>query len=178
MKKLIIGGLVGGIILFMCQFLSWTVLGTHNEMIQSSPKQAEILDYLNQNLEEGFYYMPMAPATSSMEEAGKFMEANNGKPWAQVYFHKAQKDNMASNSIRGIIVDIICILLLVWVFMKLNNPSFVDIFLSCLVIGFIGYLSHAYTNSIWYETKSMGDLLDALVTWSIIGVWLGWWLRR
>ena len=61
MKKTIIGTLVGGIILFMWQFLSWTALDLHRSAQNYSPKQDTILSYLSANLEkEGGYFLPTA----------------------------------------------------------------------------------------------------------------------
>ena len=72
----------------------------------------------------------------------------------------------------------LAVVLLIWVFLKMNNPSFQTILLSSIVVGFIGYLAGDYTKSIWFDTKTIMDLVDAVVSWGIIGAWLGWWLRR
>lgn len=45
-------------------------------------------------------------------------------------------------------------------------------------IGIIGYLTIPYLYSIWFETNSLGHLVDALVSWGLVGAWLGWWLPR
>jgi predicted cobalt transporter CbtA len=47
MKKLIIGGLVGGILLFLWQTLSWTVLNLHAKEYQQAPAQDSVLNFLN-----------------------------------------------------------------------------------------------------------------------------------
>ena len=57
MKKTIIGVLVGALILFIWQFISWGAVNLHSGMQQYTPKQTEILKYLGDNLEEGFYYL-------------------------------------------------------------------------------------------------------------------------
>ncbi len=45
-QKTIIGALVGGVILFIWQFLSWTMLNLHGESQKYTAKQNEILQYL------------------------------------------------------------------------------------------------------------------------------------
>ena len=50
MKKLIIGGLVGGILLFLWQTLSWTVLDLHGKEYQQAPGQDTVLNSLNSQL--------------------------------------------------------------------------------------------------------------------------------
>jgi hypothetical protein len=178
MKKIIIAALVGGIILFMWQFVSWTLSGLHTGMQKYTPKQDEILKYLGDNLEEGFYYLPTYPEGTSNEEAGKIMENSMGKPWAQVYYHKSLDANMGVNMVRGLVVDILAVLLLSWLLMKMGNASMQTIILTTLAVGFIGYLTDVYTKSIWFETKTLADLIDVIVGWGVVGVWLGWWLRR
>ena len=46
MKKTIIASTVGGILLFMWQFLSWTAINLHSPSQQYSPKQDTILALL------------------------------------------------------------------------------------------------------------------------------------
>ncbi len=178
MKKLIIGALVGGLLLFFWQFLSNTILDLHRPMQDYTPKQTEILNYLNENLDEGFYYLPTAPAGTSAEENEKHMNEAIGKPWAQVYFHKAMNMSMPMNMLRGVIINILMVLLIGWVLLKMGKSSFQDIFLSCVVVGLVVYLNSSYTYSIWYQTKTMPDLIEYLVSWGLVGAWLGWWLNR
>jgi hypothetical protein len=80
--------------------------------------------------------------------------------------------------VRGLIVDLLAVFLLVFLLQKMGNASFQTIVLSSLSVGLIGYLSVTYVNSIWFQTKTLVDLLDAVVSWGAIGLWLGFWLRR
>jgi hypothetical protein len=82
------------------------------------------------------------------------------------------------NMVRGLIVDLLAVFLLVFLIQKMGNASFQTIVLSSLSVGLIGYLSVTYVNSIWFQTKTLIDLLDALVSWGAIGLWLGFWLRK
>lgn len=175
MKKLLIAAVVGGILLWFWQFLSWTVLQMHAGTQQYTPKQAEILEFLDQNLEEGFYFLPLA-APGEDEQA--VMEANAGKPWAQVYFHKSLNNAMGINMVRGLVANILAILLLSWILMKMGNASFRTMILSSIFVGVMGYLSIVYAESIWYEIPSLMDLIDGVIGWALVGAWLGWWLRR
>lgn len=178
MKKTLIGVLVGGLILFIWQFVSWAAVNFHSSSQQYTPKQTEILKYLGDNLEEGFYYLPSSPPDASEEEMRKQYEESNGKPWAQIYYHKALDTAMTMNMVRGLIVDFLAVFLLVFILQKMGNASFQTILLSSISVGLIGYLSVTYVNSIWFQTKTLADLLDAVVSWGAIGVWLGWWLRK
>lgn len=178
MKKLIIGAVVGGILLFFWQFLSFTVLNLHSSMQAHTPKQDEIIQYLNNNLEEGFYFMPTYPPGTNMEDANKMMEAYSGKPWAQVYLHKSMNTNMTSNMARGLVVDILAVLCLAWLFGKFTDTSLQNIFIASLAVGLLSYMTTSYLNAIWFETHSIPDLIDAVVGWGIVGLWLGWWINK
>ena len=99
MKKNTIASVVGGLILFLWQFLSWTILDMHRPMQNYTPKQQEILDFLGQNLEDGSYYLPTTPKGATMEENEKLMNESIGKPWAEIRYHKAMNTNMPLNMI-------------------------------------------------------------------------------
>jgi hypothetical protein len=174
MKKIIIAAVVGGLILLIWQTLSWTVLNIHGDMQTYTPNQDKVLDFLGENLEEGFYYLPnVAPG----EEPGT-MEEIMGKPWAQVFYHKAYDANMGVNMLRGLLVNILAVALLTWFLLKMDYPSTQTIILSCLAIGLIGYLTITYTYAICFQTNTIGDLIDAVVSWLLVGCWLSFWLRR
>lgn len=178
MKKLLIGALVGGILLFFWQFLSFTILDLHRPMQNHTPKQTEILKFLSENLEEGNYYLPTLPPNASWEENEKLMNESMGKPWAQVFYHKAMDMDMTANMLRGLFVDILAALALAWVLMKISNNNLTTTLLSSIAIGIASYLTTSYATGIWYETVTLPDLIDAIVGWGIVGLWLGWWLNR
>jgi len=92
MKRTIIAALVGGIIIFAWQFLSWPVLNLHKAANKYTPNQDAILAALNTNLpEEGGYMMPGLPESASTEDHEKLMKEADGKPWATIQYHKSQK---------------------------------------------------------------------------------------
>jgi len=180
MKKLFISALVGGIIIFIWQTLSWAMLNLHHANQEYTPKQDSILSYLNSQFsEDGAYMVPAYPKGITREEMEKQMEARKGKPWAQIQYHKALDVNMGANIIRGLITDIIMVAFLCWILMKISPSSFGVIFTSCLFTGIIVFTNSPYTMHIWYPRADiMVHLLDALLSWGLCGIWLGWWLNR
>jgi hypothetical protein len=179
MKKWIIGTLIGGILVFGWQTLSWTALELHRPANQYTAKQDSILNFLGSQLEPGEYFLPTYPDGASDEEKSKLMETTNGKPWAKVSYHAKWDGNMGMNILRGFIVSLICVAMLIWIIQKMNAPSFSTILLTSLFIGIIGYSVFPYSVHIWYETKgAMADFIDAILQWGLCGIWLGWWLRR
>ncbi|HMH21952.1 MAG TPA: hypothetical protein VK563_09250 [Puia sp.] len=179
MKKLLIGSLVGGIIIFIWQTMSWTVLDLHHAGQEYTPKQDSILSYLSSQFsEDGSYELPSYPKGTPREVMEKDLPARMGKPWAQLQYHKALDMSMSSNIIRGLIVDIIMVAFLCWILMKLP-PAFGTIFTACLFTGIIVFINSPYTVHIWYpKADIMAHLGDALISWALCGLWLGWYLKR
>src|SRR5688572_12529565 len=120
MKKILIGGLVGGILLFAWQTISYAVANLHDKGQQYTSKQDSILQFLNNSgLEEGTYFMPRLQNENSSEEKEKFMKEVDGKPWAQLSYYKAWNMNMGMNMARGALTNIIIVCLLAWIFSKM-----------------------------------------------------------
>jgi hypothetical protein len=180
MKKIVIGALVGGIIIFICQTLSWTILDLHRPANEYTAKQDEIMKFLQSQLtEDGSYYLPNYPANSSNEVMEQHMKDAIGKPWAVIAYHKEMKMNMGMNIFRGLIIDIIMVGLFCWILSRFANPRFSNVFISSLLVGLIVFLNVPYTIHIWYQTFDLGaSLTDALVGWGLAGIWLGWWYGR
>lgn len=180
MKKIIIGALVGGIIVFICQTLSWTILDLHRPANQYTAKQDEIMQYLSgQFSEDGSYFLPNYPPGSSNEVMEQYMQAAVGKPWAVVSYHKEMKANMGMNITRNLIVDILMVGLFCWILSTVGNPKFSTIFMISLLTGIIVFINVPYTGHIWYETFDINAyLIDALVAWGLTGLWLGWLYGR
>lgn len=180
MKKYLIGSLVGGLILFIWQFLSWSMINLHEPAQQYTPKQDALMNALtSQDLPQGGYIIPMPPPTATMDEWKEFMENAEGKPWASIQYHKVMKNDMGLRMLRGLITNFITVFLLCWIVTRLNTPSFSTILLACLFTGLIVFFNVPYTNFIWYENFDIwAHFIDAIVSWTLCGIWLGWWLRR
>lgn len=178
MKKQLIATLVGAVILFLWQFLSWTVLNVHGAENAYTPNQGQILEFLSENLEEGEYFLPTTAPGASQEEYQNLMQESIGKPWARISYHSEMQMSMGGNLIRGFLVDLIAVALLVWLLSKFARLDLVTALGASLAVGFIGYLTFPYMNSIWFEGATVGYIVDVIAQWGLIGVWLGWYLNR
>lgn len=183
MKKTIIGSLVGAIIIFLWQFLSFAAVNLHKPAQQYTDKQDAIMSFLNgQGLQEGGYFMPGLPETATRSEMEAAMKATDGKPWARIEYHNKAENNtnaMIMNMVRGLLVNIVMVFLFCWVVGKMSNPSFGTILGGALAVGIISFLNQPYTLFIWYKSFDIwATFLDAVVMWGLAGIWLAWWLRR
>ncbi len=180
MKKLIIAGLVGGLILFIWQLLSFMMLQIHGSQMQFTDKQDEILAALEASgIDEGEYFLPNTASTApSEEDRVAYIEKYSGKPWAKVSYHKELNMSMGMNMIRGFLIDIVAAFLLAWLLLKFRDLNMKTSVIASLAVGLIGYLTISYLNSVWFETSSWPELIDAVIQWGLVGVWLGWFLNR
>lgn len=182
MKKWLIGSLVGAILLFVWQFISWPLLGLHDAEYKYHPQQDQIISSLSAIIkEDGQYMVPRVPPGASTEEHERLMKEQQGKPWAVVNYRGAYEDDMVVSMIRGFLVDLVLVLLMIYVLGRRSNLSPGGIYMGSLAIGFIAYLWHPYTEHIWFHTPTSvitGALMDWIVAYSIVGLWLGYWLRR
>lgn len=178
MKKRIIATLVAAVVLFIWQFLSWTALNVHGTEAQYTPNQDKIIQALSENLETGEYFIPGIAPGASAEEHQAAMENAIGKPWAKINYHSQMELNMGMNLTRGFIVDLLAAWLLVWLLMQFASVNISNATMASLAVGAIAYLTIPYLNSIWYESNTIGYVIDLVVQWGIIGVWLGWYLKK
>jgi hypothetical protein len=176
----IIACLVGGFILFIWQFVSNTFGGIHTPNQQYVAGQDAIMAAINANITEtGTYMIPNVPATTSMDEKNKFMEAGIGKPQAEIHYIKDTNFSFVSNLLRGYLADIVAVAFLVfWVFSNYNHINIKNGVLTCLGVGLAYYLTTHYLGNVWYQKNSIPELIDAVVAWSLCGAWLGYYLRR
>ena len=86
--------------------------------------------------------------------------------------------SMAMNLVRGWLVDLLAVFVLSWLLLRFSELNFSRAVLASLAIGLIGYLTVTYTNSIWFKTTTIPALIDVVLQWGFVGVWLGWWLTR
>lgn len=183
MKKSLIGAIVGGLLIFIWQTLSWTMLDLHRSGQDYTAKQDTILGFLNTQFEkEGGYLLPTVPKGSSFDEANKAGEKMQGKPWAFVQYHKSfsmSMNDMYMNMFRGLIATIFMVWLLCWILGKWGKTGFVNVFLACIFTGLIVFINEPYNQYIWYKIFDVrAHLVDALASWGLCGIWLGWWMKR
>ena len=81
MKKQLIAAIVGGLILFIWQFVSWALVPLHKEVYGYTPNQDKIMEALNQNITEpGTYMLPNVAPGTSQEAAQAEMQNRMGNP--------------------------------------------------------------------------------------------------
>ena len=180
MKKLIVGSLVGGILIFIWQTLSWTILYMHQASQEYTPKQDSIMAYMNSQFStDGAYLLPSYPKGTTYAEMEKTMGSRKGKPWMQIQYHSSLNVNMGENIAKGLIADIITVFLLCWILMRFAPAGFATFFTASLLTGLIVFINSPYTVHIWYpKADIVAHFTDAVISWGLCGIWLGWYFKR
>lgn len=182
MKKWLIGSIVGAILAFAWNFLSWTVLQTHNGEAKYTPSQDSLINILTSTLkEDGVYMLPTVTPGSSMEAGEELGKKMNDNPWATVMYKSAYKHDMTMPMIRSFLVDLFLVFTLIYVLTRGGTPGGMRVFAGSVAVGLFTFLAGPYTMHIWFQTPTeayTGHLIDALATWGLVGIWLGWWLNR
>jgi sensor histidine kinase YesM len=180
MKKYAVGAVVGGLLIFIWQFLSYALLNLHEPVQAYTEKQDAIMEFLaTQNLEEGGYLMPTLPKTATMEEWQAMEEKITGKPWLRLQYHKSFSNNMTPNLIRGLLTNMLIVFIFCWMLGKMKTLSMGTVLAAALGIGLIVFLNGIYTSYIWYKNFDIrAHLADAIISWGLVGLWLGFWMGR
>ncbi len=183
MKKIIVGGLVGGLLMFIWQFVSWTAIDLHRPAMEYTPKQDSIMSYLSSsNLTEGGYLLPTVPKGTSSDDEYKKSQEQMGKPWAMIQYHASfnmDMNKMYMNMLRSLLSSMVMIALFCWILTKWSQRSFGGILLASLFTGLIVFINSPYSMHIWYQTFDIkASLIDALASWGLSGIWLGWWMKK
>jgi hypothetical protein len=182
MKKWLIGSFVGAIVVFAWQFLSWSMLGIHDGEVKYTPAQDSILSFLSSTLkEDGMYMLPTVPPGSSMDEGMELGKKMDGKPMATVMYKTAYSHSMTKPMIRGFLIDLFLVFSLIYILTRGGTPTGIRIFAGSIAVGLFTWLLGPYTAHNWFQMPMeaiTGHLIDALVVWGLVGIWLGWWLNR
>jgi hypothetical protein len=172
MKKMLLFSLIGAIIIFAWQFLSYAFPNFHKSASQYTAKQDSILNKLNElGLQEGMYFLGQADPSLSQDEQMKIHESYANKPWAIVNYHKTNSMSMALPMFRSVSIAFVTSMLLFWIFLQQKNPTLKNRILLSLAIGMISFFFVPYSNFIWYKSPDIfAHLIDGIVPWTILGL--------
>lgn len=181
MKKVIISSLIGGVIVFLFQFMSWSFLGIHKTATKSVANETEVMNVLNANLKESAVYdMPAYNMEASHEDMEKEMAARNGKPAARVIYHAAYSTSMGKPMTQGFLLDLLG-MLFVAILISKNIGSFGSRFTTALYMSLYSLCLGAMMDWNWWQTPMSyisGTIIDTIIIGVLSGVWMGWYWGR
>ena len=186
MKQFVIASVVGAILVFVFQALSWMVLPIHTDSMRYTPAQDSLLSMMSRHLPaDGVYALPFLPPEKmeDPDEQQKFSASTAGKPWALVQYHQASTEMSGGMLGMGFLLDFLAVALVVCL-LGLAGPrltTFGGRFLAVMAFAGFTVLQSDLMSWNWWSTPGhflKGEVLDHLLAWAVCGVWLGWYLGR
>ncbi len=172
MKQKIIFAIVGGLILFIWQFLSYAMPNFHKSGMEYTQHQDAILEYLDGiGLEEGQYFLAQPDPSLSQEEQQEAMEKYAGKPWAVLNYQKEMSMDMVMPLLRGLLVCFITAFILFWLFTQQRDPSMMKRIWVALAVGLMAFFYYPYSTFIWFKDPDIyAYFADGIVPWIFLGI--------
>jgi hypothetical protein len=171
MKRQLLFSLIGAVIIFVWQFLSFAMPNFHKSSMSYTPLQDEILKNFEElGLKEGMYLVGAPDPNTSMDEQKAAMKSYEGKPWAVINYQAYNSMDMAMPMIRGFLVCFVISFLLFWIIQQQKDPTLKNRLFLALAIGMISFFFVPYTRFIWFkEPDIFAYFADGIVPWAILG---------
>ncbi len=188
MKAILIGGVLGGVVMFLWGFVAHVVLplgdiGLHEA---STTQQETVLNSLKNNLQmgEGVYIVPMERAAMEDPEVAKAFGARaEANPYAFIVYQPKGVDtinNMGGNLAIEAATNTLSALL-VALLVSFASVGYGKRVLLVLGTGLFGWLANAVPMWNWYRFPTdftLAALIKQGLGWLLAGLVIAWALRR
>ncbi len=178
MKKIIIGGLVGGIILFVWSFLAWVVLPLHTPSMHKIPNEDAVMSMLKQSLpDKAVYLFPHGPGMTPDQSAqNAWAEKMKQGPTGMIIFNPNGTDPMMPGQMLvGFVLDLLSALLVAWLLTRSTalGSSFAGRVAFCGMFGIFAMLFDYLMMWNWMGYPgdfTVGLILDGIIAWLLAGL--------
>lgn len=173
MKHTLLGGLVGGVILFIWSFLAWVILPLHEPTLHSIKNEDAVRTALQSTLDtKAVYVFPHGPENKT-DQAGMTAWEQKMKqgPTGMIIYDPQGSDPMMTNQmLPGFLINVLTGILIAW-FLK-RSTALASPYLArvayCGMFGiFISAVSHL---SAWNWMGFPGDYTTAMIVDSLISM--------
>jgi hypothetical protein len=191
MKKILIASVVGAVILFAWQALSWMVTPFHLHTFRHTPAQDSIIAVLNNSgLTTGVYQLPSVDNTNVSgfdadyhKKSEELMNASVGHPAATIFYVGSVHAMHAAPMLKGFLYDLIA-LFCACMLLSLAYQSDASFFMRWWMVMLIAIIyvmqgpmmGHNWMWQPWHYTK--GFIWDAFIGWGLAGLWLAKYLGK
>jgi hypothetical protein len=180
-KPLIFGAALGGIVVFVWSFVSWTILPWHHPDLMTFTNESEVAAVLARNAHgEGMYVMPGMPpgyATLNAEQkkaADAKMEADMARgPVLYGQVRSGYVPNMGKMMGTAIFFDVLAALLVTMLMMKTGGMTYGGRVSFVVTLGLAVGLIAFVPSWIWFGYTSrwlLTMLADTVVAWFLAGL--------
>ena len=175
-KKILLGGLVGGIVLFVWGFVSHTVLPLGEMGVQPLPEEEILLGTMESTVSEpAIYFFPGMSKDPSPEETQLWMQKYEAGPIGILVYRPTGFKPMSGQLIYQFLTDIAAALL-VALLLSHTAMAYWKRVLFVTLLGLVGWFSIVVPYMIWYVfpgSFTIGSLIDIVLVWLVVGLVLG-----
>lgn len=183
--RIVITGLIGGIVFFFWGFVAHMLLPIGEMGIKQAANEDVVLSALREGLPgEGVYLLPgMTPEQMNDPVAKQaYSEKAKVNPFAFVVYQPVGKDwtDMSGALVKQFAMDTLSALMVAFV-LALGAFSFSKRVLISAVLGLFSWLTISVPYWNWYRFPldfTLGSLLEQVVGWTIAGIAMAVCLRR
>ena len=172
MKRILLGAVIGGVVMFVWGALAWMALPLHTATVKSIPNEDALRAVIRDNVKSpGFYALPGWTANREEQEQ-KYRQGPRG---ALVLWPGGGEPYMAKTFVTGFVLDVLAAFVAAWLLSKAVGglASYGARVQFVAVTGlFAGIVTHlAYWN--WMEFPpdyTVAYLADLVIGWTLVGL--------
>ena len=184
-KTMLLGGVLGGLVLFVWSSISWVVLHWHEPTLRKFTNEEAVSAAILANApESGIYILPNAfHGTDGMtpeQKAAAQEAAMQKKEEGPFFFANVLREGtpgMGPQMLQALIVNIIAAATVAWLLMTTPLRSFSSKVRFVVMMALLGFLVGKLPFGIWWHFSTdfiLLELLDLLIGWGLAGCVLAW----
>ena len=183
--KILIAALLAAIVCFFWGFLSWTVLGWHENGVHGFHEEETMAEMFSKNAQGGHaaYMLPFmehtsrsAPAAEKQAAQDKFQKAMEDGPYVYAIVRPGKSHySMGNNMIMGVVRSFLASLLLAGLLNVTILPYSGRVALCAAAVLFAGLVVDLPMWT-WFETPTRDlvvNMVDHIIEWTLGGLVLG-----
>jgi hypothetical protein len=175
MKRILLGALVGGIVVFAWGAVSHMVLGLGEDAVRPLPDEEKVVEALQADVTEpGFYFFPWVDQEKTTEEEKKAWEERyaKGPVGAVIYSPTGTKPISPSKLVTELLSNVAAALVAAIIVAR-SSSGFLGRILSVTAMGLFAWLSISVSQWNWYGFPTAfvrAEAIDQVIGWLCGGI--------
>lgn len=185
MKKVLLPGILGGLLVFIWSAIAHMVLPIGEMGLKSIPQNEDaLLSAMKSNIQEpGLYFMPgieMGKKPTTEQQSAWQAKYEAGPTALLVYHPTGEKAMSPGQLLRQLLFDVLCGLIAAFV-VSLTVASLGMRALAVTLMGVFSWLSISVPHWNWYRFPgafTIGEAIDGVIGWLLGGLLIAWLAQR
>lgn len=175
MKNVLLGGVLGGIIMFVWGAVSWTVFSWHNDNIQRFTDEISVTKHIQAHApDSGVYIMPnphkFADGFSAEQKQLLMQDATQRMKKGPFIFMSISKQGADPEDptmfIYAMLINVLIAGLITWLLLLIDFESYAKRYMVVLCIGFIVAVMATFPQWNWWKFSTMYSLTNFVSLWA------------